>query len=265
LSLWKPRSTGLSHASGTIVHEIMQLLYQSPLQTEDLRNKAEETIANLLAHKTIENYWKNLIMDSFLTILPEIYELECNLIEEGYSFMTAEFPLRGEIIKGIKLKGKIDRVDKKVQSSKFKVQSLEDKLVTRHSSLVTETVELIDYKTGTTQLTGSQVITKGANLQLFLYAALMKSLGFCVERVGIYSLKDVNLSWVPGKKDKKQGCTIEDYIVTSLKFLEETVSRMRKGIFSASPLNEYTCWNCSERPYCPYIQKSVKYRIIHDI
>jgi hypothetical protein len=102
------------------------------------------------------------------------------------------------------------------------------------------------------------VIAKGANLQLFLYAALMKSLGFCVERVGIYSLKDVNLSWVPGKKDKKQGCTIEDYIVTSLKFLEETVSSMRKGIFSASPLNEYTCWNCPERPYCPYIQKIVK-------
>jgi hypothetical protein len=198
-------------------------------------------------------------MDSFLTILPEIYELECKLIEEGYSFMTAEFPLRGEIIKGIKLKGKIDRVDKKNRSSEFGVRSSEEKkLVTCHSSLVTETIELIDYKTGATQLTGSQVIAKGANLQLFLYAALMKSLGFCVERVGIYSLKDVNLSWVPGKKDKKQGCTIEDYIVTSLKFLEETVSSMRKGIFSASPLNEYTCWNCPERPYCPYIQKIVK-------
>ena len=238
---------------GTIVHEIMQLLLSKPFtDEEDLRNKAEETIANLLANKAIENYWKNLIMDSFLTILPEIYELECNLIEEGYSFMRAEFPVRGEIIKGIKLKGKIDRVDKKVQSSKFKVQSLKE------DKPVTDVVELIDYKTGTTQLTGSQVIAKGANLQLFLYAALMKSLGFCVERVGIYSLKDVNLSWVPGKKDKKQGCTIEDYIVTSLKFLEETVSRMRKGIFSASPLNEYTCWNCPERPYCPYIQKSVK-------
>jgi ATP-dependent helicase/DNAse subunit B len=245
---------------GTIVHEIMQLLLSKPFtDEEDLRNKAEETIANLLANKPIENYWKNLIMDSFLTILPEIYELECKLIEEGYSFMTAEFPVRGEIIKGIKLKGKIDRVDKKVQSSKFKVQSLkENELVTHHASRITDFIELIDYKTGTTQLTGSQVITKGANLQLFLYAALMKSLGFCVERVGIYSLKDVNLLWVPGKKDKKQGCTIEDYILTSLKFLEETVSRMRKGIFSASPLNEYTCWNCPERPYCPYIQKIVR-------
>src|SRR4030065_484623 len=176
---------------GTIVHEIMQLLLSKPFTDEtDRRNKAEETIENLLANKPIENYWKNLIMDSFLTILPEIYELECKLIEEGYSFMTAEFPLRGEIIKGIKLKGKIDRVDKKVQSSEFEVQSLkENELVTHHASRITDFIELIDYKTGTTQLTGSQVITKGANLQLFLYPALMKSLGFCVERVGIYSLK----------------------------------------------------------------------------
>ena len=71
----------------------------------------------------------------------------------------------------------------------------------------------------------------------------------------IYSLKDVNLSWIPKKNDRKEKRTIEDYIVISLKFLEETVSRMREGNFSASPLNEYTCWNCSERPYCPYIQK----------
>jgi ATP-dependent helicase/DNAse subunit B len=238
---------------GTIVHEIMQLLLSKPFtDEEDLRAKAEETIANLLAHKPIEKYWKSLIMDSFLTILPEIYELECNLIEEGYSFMTAEFPVRGEILKGIKLKGKIDRLDRKVQSSKFQVQSLKE------DKPVTDIVELIDYKTGTTQLTGPQVITKGVNLQLFLYASLMKSLGFKVERVGIYSLKDVNLSWIPKKNDRKEKRTIEDYIVISLKFLEETVSRMRVGNFSASPLNEYTCWNCSERPYCPYIQKKVK-------
>lgn len=237
---------------GTIVHEIMQLLLsKSFTDEEDIRAKAEETIANLLAHKPIENYWKSLIIDSFLTILPEIYELECNLIEEGYSFMTAEFPVKGEILKGINLKGKIDRVDKKVQSSK------ENEHVTHHASHITDFIELIDYKTGTTQLTGQQIITKGANLQLFLYASLMKSLGFVVERVGIYSLKDVNLSWIPKRNDRKENRTIEDYIVTSLKFLEETISKMRMGIFSASPLNEYTCWNCSERPYCPYIQKTV--------
>jgi RecB family exonuclease len=245
---------------GTVVHEIMQLLLsKSFTDEEDLRFKAGEIIASLLAHMPIENYWKNLIMDSFLTILPEIYECEKDLTDEGYSFMSAEFPVKGEVIRGIRLRGKIDRVDKKVRSSKSAVQSLkDDKLVIHHSSPVAGVVELIDYKTGTTQFKGSQVITKGANLQLFLYAALMKLLGFKVERVGIYSLKDVGLSWVPGRNDRKNGRTMEDYMVESLKFLEESVSKIRMGIFSALPIDEYTCWNCPERPYCPYIQKSVK-------
>jgi ATP-dependent helicase/DNAse subunit B len=245
---------------GTVVHEIMQLLLsKSFTDEEDLRFKAGEIIASLLAHMPIENYWKNLIMDSFLTILPEIYECEKDLTDEGYSFMSAEFPVKGEVIRGIRLRGKIDRVDKKVRSSKSAVQSLkDDKLVIHHSSPVAGVVELIDYKTGTTQFKGSQVITKGANLQLFLYAALMKLLGFKVERVGIYSLKDVSLSWVPGRNDRKNGRTMEDYMVESLKFLEESVSKIRMGIFSALPIDEYTCWNCPERPYCPYIQKSVK-------
>jgi ATP-dependent helicase/DNAse subunit B len=237
---------------GTIVHEIMQLLLSTSFaDAEELRFKAEEIMKNILSQKPVETYWKNLIMDAFCSILPEIYELESNLIDEGYSFIKAELPVEGEIIKGIKLKGKIDRVDRKVQSSK------ENELVTHHVSRITESVELIDYKTGMAQIRGSQAITKGINLQLFLYAALMKSLGFKVERVGIYSLKDVDLSWIPGRNDRKSGRTIEDYIEVSLRFLEETVLKMRIGDFSASPLLEQTCRNCFERPYCPYIQKTV--------
>jgi hypothetical protein len=243
---------------GSIVHEIMQfLLTMSFTDVGDLKVKAEKIISDILSKKPVEQYWKNLILDSFLSIVPDIYELESNLIDDGYSFMKAEVPIEGEILRGIKLKGKIDRIDKKVQSPKFTVQSETNGLATCQSSLVTDAVELIDYKTGMTQLRGTQVMTKGANLQLFLYAAIMKSLKFNIERVGLYSLKDVHVSWVPGKSDRKHGRTIEDYIETSLRFLEETVSKMRAGDFSASPLDEQTCRNCPERPYCPYIQKTV--------
>jgi ATP-dependent helicase/DNAse subunit B len=244
---------------GTIAHEIMQALISKPFaDVDDLRIRAEAIIDKLLSDKPVEDYWKKVIKDTFISILPGIYELESRLVDEGYSFMNAEVPVRGEIIKGIKLKGKIDRVDKKVQSSKFKVQSCENnKLVTCHSSLVTNEVELIDYKTGTTQFSGSQIMTKGATLQLFLYAALIEALGNKVERVGIYSLKDMKLSWIPKRNDKKIGRTIKDYIEASLGFLKETVSKIRVGDFSASPLNEQTCRHCPERPYCPYVQKTV--------
>jgi hypothetical protein len=86
---------------------------------------------------------------------------------------------------------------------------------------------------------------------------LIEAPGPKVERVGIYSLKDLILSWIPGKYDRKNGRTMQDYIDTSLRFLEETVLKLRSGDFSASPLNDQICRNCPERPYCPYIQKTV--------
>jgi RecB family exonuclease len=227
----------------------MQALISKPFANVDaLRVRAESIIDKLLSDKPIENYWKKVIRDTFLSILPGIYKLESKLMDEGYSFMSAEVLVEGEILKGIKLRGKIDRIDKKPEVRSQKSETIQnDKYI----------VELIDYKTGTTQFSGQQVLTKGATLQLFLYAALIKAIGLKVERVGIYSLKDVILSWIPGKYDRKNGRTMKDYIETSLRFLEETVLKLRSGDFSASPLNEQTCRNCPERPYCPYIQKTV--------
>ncbi|MEK7712721.1 MAG: PD-(D/E)XK nuclease family protein, partial [Nitrospirota bacterium] len=228
---------------GTIIHEIMADLMaksRSYRDFDEMKAEAEKLLGKLLDEKPLENYWKNFIRDSFLSILPEIYEIESELRDEGYSFMKAEAPVEGEVIKNIKLKGKIDRVDIKIQNSKFKVQSSEN-----------SEVELIDYKTGAAQLSRAEILNKGASLQLFLYAALMKSLGFKVNRAGIYSVKDTKITWVPGKKDSK---TMDDYIETCLKYLEKTVSDLRKGDFAALPLNEQTCRNCHERAYCPYIQ-----------
>lgn len=245
---------------GIIAHEIMQSLLSRPFtDLEELIIGAEEILDKLLFHNSIEEYWKKVIKDTFLSILPAIYKIEQKIMDEGYSFMRAEVTVEGEIIKGIKLRGKIDRIDKKVISEELKVKSKEKNslLITHHSSLSNDIIEIIDYKTGTTQFSGPQVLTKGATLQLFLYASLMKAMGVQVERAGIYSLKDMHISWIPGRNDRKDGRTIDDYIEKSLRFLEETVLKMRSGDFSANPLNEQTCRNCQERPYCPYIQKTV--------
>ncbi len=245
---------------GIISHEIMQLLISKPfVYLDELAVRAEEILDKLLSHRSIEEFWKKAIKDAFLSILPDIYKIELKIMDEGYSFMKAEALIEGEIIKGIKLRGKIDRIDKKVTSEELKVKSKEknSSLITHHPSLSNDIIEIIDYKTGSTQFSGPQVITKGATLQLFLYASLMKAMGAQVERVGIYSLKDMHISWIPGRNDRKDGRTIDDYIRKSHCFLEETVLKMRSGNFSANPLNEQTCRNCPERPYCPYIQKTI--------
>jgi ATP-dependent helicase/DNAse subunit B len=124
-------------------------------------------------------------------------------------------------------------------------------------------VQIIDYKTGTTGLNCKQVLEGNENLQLFLYAAMMKNQGYTVSRVGIYSLKDIDIKWCPPKKARRQKTedrgqktdSIDDYIIASLKFLEDAVKDMRKGDFKAKPLNDYICWNCHEYAFCPYIQQ----------
>ncbi len=221
---------------GTIAHEIMQALLSKGWQEfEDLPHAADTAVDRIVSLYGLEEYWKKVIRDTFVSIIPDICKIERKIRAEGFAFMDAEVAVEGEIIRGIKLRGKIDRIDKKAG----------------HGA-----VEIIDYKTGPVQFSGQQVISKGATLQLFLYAALMKSMGFHVDRAGIYSLKDVRLSWIPGRNDRKEGRSIDEYISACLRYLGETVAKMRDGVFTADPIYELTCRNCPERPYCPYIQKS---------
>jgi ATP-dependent helicase/DNAse subunit B len=230
---------------GTIMHEIMQKVISMPFESlDDLAAIADQVTDKFLIDQPVEEYWKKVIRDTFLSMIPVLHKIEKKIRADGYVFSEAESSVSGEIIKGVMLKGKIDRIDRKIRET-------EDN--TRFNAVA----ELIDYKTGTMQLSGPQVLTKGASLQLFLYAALMKTRGVTVERVGVYSLKDMQVSWIPGRNDRKEGRTIEDYITASLDFLMETVSRMRKGNFHATPLNDQTCRNCPESPYCPYVQKTV--------
>ena len=107
---------------GIIIHEIMAELMAKPRSYRDfdeMKAEAEKLLGELLDEKPLENYWKNFIRDSFLSILPEIYEIESELRDEGYSFMKAEAPVEGEVIKNIKPQGE-DRQGG-YKNSKFKI------------------------------------------------------------------------------------------------------------------------------------------------
>lgn len=223
---------------GNIMHKIMEKIIKEPMEDLDyLKNRTADIIDEIVAGQKIEDYWKQLIRDTFIEILPDIYEKEKEIRKEDYIISEVEKPISGEPLKGIKLRGKIDRFDK-----------------------IGDSIQIIDYKTGTTRLNCSQVAKGKESLQLFLYAAMMKSHGYRVKRVGIYSLKDIAVKWCPPpKKSKGQGAggkdTLDDYIVASLQFLEDTVKNMRNGDFRAQPLNEFNCRNCHEFSLCPFIQQ----------
>ncbi|NIT02552.1 MAG: hypothetical protein GTO09_10515 [Candidatus Latescibacteria bacterium] len=78
------------------------------------------------------------------------------------------------------------------------------------------------------------------------------------ESVGIYSLKDLKIKRVPDRNDVREGRTLEHFIETALLYMDSTISAMRDGDFKAQPLNDATCRQCHERPYCPYIQGDAK-------
>lgn len=220
-------------ALGSIVHEVMEkLMPGAPVELEAFAGKASETLDAVLKDKPIDSYFKKMIRETFLEIVPKLFEIEAKLQEEGFTLKEAEYAMEEEPLKDIILKGKVDRIDAGPDGA----------------------VEIIDYKTGALAMSSTAALKKGANLQLFIYAAMLKTLGMRPERVGIYSLKDVHLKWFPTSADRRKGLILEDFITGSLKFLEATVENMRKGDFRAAPIEEQMCRNCPERPYCPHIQ-----------
>ncbi|MBI3592821.1 MAG: PD-(D/E)XK nuclease family protein, partial [Nitrospirae bacterium] len=112
---------------GTIIHKVMEKLVQEPLkEMEQTETRTGEIIEEILKDKKMDAYWKRLIKDTFIEMLPEIYEKELEIREAGYVSTEVEKSISGEPLKGIKLRGKIDRIDK-----------------------IGDYVQIIDYKTGT--------------------------------------------------------------------------------------------------------------------
>lgn len=224
-------------ALGVIMHRVMEKIIFEPLDDMDnLKKKAKEMIDKIAGNKNIDKFWVGIIKDAFIEILPDIIAIEKEIRGDGYTPFMVEKNVTGEPLKGIKLKGKIDRIDK-----------------------TDGAVAIVDYKTGSDTITCSKILNGKERLQLLLYAALLRTQGYKVNRVGIYSLKDLTIKWCPSKKRSRGGGEqpdMDDMITASLRYLEETVGELRKGNFKATPLdnNYFLCRRCHENPRCPYIQ-----------
>jgi RecB family exonuclease len=212
---------------GTIIHSVMEELLKQPVEDAgETALKAADIIDEILKDYTFEKYWKALIKEAFLHLLPEILELESGFRAEGCVPFDLEMKIVEEVLPGIKLSGKIDRID--VCGDRFRI---------------------LDYKTGHSN-PGSEIIRKGKDLQLPLYAAMLGLRGMPVEKAGIYSLREVGVKWIPTMRDKN---TLEDYISAALKFLRESAGKLLECRFDAEPLEDFFCSSCAEAPFCPYI------------
>lgn len=217
---------------GRVAHSIMERL--GPLYSADpaeyVRRAMEAVDAELKRTTVLDEYFKSLLRDAFVGILPDIYTFETGLREQGYQFHEAEQKIE-ETLEGIPLVGKADRVDIKPDKT---------------GALI------IDYKTGGATLSQTGILDRGETLQLPLYAAMLRAQGMAVDRICIYSLKDMTASFIPGKLKNK--IPLDTFIDRAISYLKDTVRDMHAGSYPARPITDAECRSCPETPYCPYTQ-----------
>ncbi len=204
---------------GSLAHRVMEQLFkEGDIETFDMDIRLFQCLDRVLKQFPIDDFWGKVAKEIFKKLLPKIKEQEQTLRMQGFAPLVVEKKLTADI-DGLKLKGKIDRIDKKQGSRGQGVEGASDK----DSNFVI----LLDYKTGNID---------SDSLQMPLYALMWnKNSPDPVEKVGYYSLKEGKITRYP-----KKGSMVE-YMNNALTTVKELVSNLRKGKFPAEPYNDAEC------------------------
>ncbi|MBI4687578.1 MAG: PD-(D/E)XK nuclease family protein [Nitrospirae bacterium] len=213
---------------GSLAHKVMEYLYKDgDVELEKIRDRMLQGLEQSLKEFPIGEFWREVAREIFERLIPLIKAGETEIRMLGFSPYAAERPIKIEI-DGIRLKGKIDRIDIKKSVRVSECQSVKG-----HG----QEVILLDYKTGS--------IDK-ESIQLPLYAAMWQAAKKeTVEKVGFYSLKDGSLEWFP-----KKGSSMQELIDSALQSAREIVQKMREGIFFPEPFKDTECWYCEHSSLC---------------
>lgn len=215
---------------GILAHRIMERLGpQYSADGAEYKRRAMLVVNEELSDASaLDEYFKALLMETFEGIIPDIHKFETGLRAEGYFFGSAEDKVEQEI-GGVLLVGKTDRIDTDAQGAM-----------------------VMDYKTGASTLSQTGIVNRGEGLQLPLYAAMLRARGVNVQRICMFSLKDLKATFIPGRRKNSE--PLDVFIDAAVGYMKDTVARMRDGAYPAEPITDAQCRNCHETPYCPYIQ-----------
>jgi len=202
---------------GTLAHKVMEYLFKDgDVNLHSIEERVFEGLRTYLKQYSPGDFWSRVAEEIFQGLMPLILEEEVKIRADGFTPHAVEEKIKAEI-GGLKLKGKMDRIDIKKQGSGVSGQGPE-KHTTHDARRMTSdetTVRIIDYKTGAPDRD---------SLQLPLYAAMWEELhGQGVERLGIYSLKDGHIIWYPKRKK------MDEFIRENLRVAGELVEAMKKG------------------------------------
>jgi hypothetical protein len=227
---------------GRLAHKTMEYLYKDgDIELEDIDKRLFKGLEFSLEEFPIGDFWSKVAREIFQRLLPMLKEQETDIRMQGFSPYMVEKSLKATI-NSLRIKGKIDRIDRKVQKSEVRSRKSEHRQQTTDNRQRTtdngqqSTVILLDYKTGS--------IDK-ESLQLPLYACMwQKENAESIERVGFYSLKDGCVDWYPKRLN------MEEFILKALQEAEKLVQGIRKGIFKPIPFRDEECRYCYHSALC---------------
>lgn len=206
---------------GSIAHRTMEEFIKNNQKNIEAVLSCLEDVLNGFS---IKGFWADVAREIFKRLLPTIRSIEAGLSGDGFMPFRLEERITGEV-GGVRLKGKIDRVDIK---SDIRGQTSEN----RHSNGAI----LLDYKTGGID---------GDSLQLPLYAYMWQAMhNEPVMKTGFYSLRDGEIKWFPKKIE------MDEFIHDATERVRELIERMRNGDFSTRPSGKGRCGFCYHRPLC---------------
>jgi len=208
---------------GRFIHLIMQKIYQEekvpPIDGLEkiIKEKAKEFWEKEVSFGILP-LWRDFFSKLLEKIIPKIVRVERDLRNSGFLPYKMEYSLQEEIIDGIYLKGRIDRIDKKGNS-----------------------VFIIDYKTSDKKpFTFNQMRQEKDLIQIVAYSFLWeKKFPDCkCEKLGIYYLLDAEIK-TPKEEELKM---MKEYLLVTVK---KSIEQLRKGDFSVTEVEKSRCYFCN--------------------
>jgi len=221
---------------GTLAHRTMELLFKDrEWKMDEFEDRLFKSLEQCLKEIPIAEFWADVTREIFRNLLPLLGKQETDLRLKGYIPWLVEEKIDAEI-EGVKFRGKIDRIDRKIQDSRFKSQDNPPFGKGGQGGFSDDSVILLDYKTG-------EIDRK--SLQLPLYSRMWQEThSQQVDEAGYYSLKDGKLTSYPPKKK-----SMEEFIREALEEAAVLITQMKKGMFPAEPVTN-ACRNCDHSALC---------------
>ncbi len=204
---------------GTMVHAVLQRWHDGGSQRGALLPLAEQTLSEMSAHPFMRGLWRPRLLAALQWV--EDYNAELTLLGRGPVLWEKTGAVE---IKGVKLHGRADRIDR----------------------LADGTLAVVDYKTG--KPPSGKMVEEGYALQLGLVALIAERGGFAglagkVHGFEYWSLQKKSDVFgyceepVPDGKRKKTGLPRETFVSETLRFLSEAIDTWILGDapFTARP------------------------------